>query len=704
MLNSMANSLINETSPYLLQHAQNPVNWYPWTPVALELAVKEDKPILLSIGYAACHWCHVMEHESFEDQATADIMNRHFICIKVDREERPDLDKIYQTAYQMLNQKPGGWPLNIFLSPEDHTPFFAGTYFPPGDRYGMPPFKIILERIIEHFKSHRTQLRQQNQQIKAAFDGMTGNKIASKAILLTPEPIERAAIALQDSFDSVHGGFGGAPKFPHPTKLERCIRYAYFCDDENTASQLLEMCRFTLDKMSEGGLNDHVGGGFYRYSTDVFWMIPHFEKMLYDNAQLIPLYLDAARVCGETQMNEVADQTCAWVCREMQSTDGGFFSSLDADSEAQEGRFYVWQTEEIQGLVSPLQWKLLQSRYGLRGKRNFEGGWHLHAKKSIRSIAEDYGLDEEKAGAEIRQSLELLHDSRSKRIRPGLDDKILTSWNGMMIAAMAKAADVLGKIEYIQSAEQSLTFIRNHLWDGKRLKATAREGKSQLNAYLDDYVLLATGIFELLKVRWSADDMQMLMQLLESVLEHFEDSENGGFFFTSDDHEHLLSRIKPGSDDAIPSGNGIAAQLLIQLGHLVGEQRYLDAAEITLRAMWQDINNYPIGHGSLLSALESFLYPPEIVILRGEANKLERWRGLARQYIRPNLIVLAIPADAEDLPAFLASKVAPDDGVMAYPCRGTACHPAITDIDEFRDYIEQETARDNNPERGRDVI
>ncbi len=696
MLNSMANSLINETSPYLLQHAQNPVNWYPWTTHALELAQKQDKPILLSIGYAACHWCHVMEHESFEDQATADIMNRHFVCIKVDREERPDLDKIYQTAYQLLNQKPGGWPLNMFLSPEDHTPFFGGTYFPPDNRYGMPPFKIILERIIEYFQKHRTQLRQQNQQIQAAFDDMTENKIANKAISLTHEPLKRAAMALKDTFDSVHGGFGGAPKFPHPTNLERCIRYAYFCEDENTASQLLEMCRFTLVKMSEGGLNDHVGGGFYRYSTDEFWMIPHFEKMLYDNAQLIPLYLDAARACSLPHMYEVADQTCKWVCREMQSTDGGYFSSLDADSEGEEGRFYVWQNEELQDLVSPMQWKLLQSRYGLQGKPNFEGSWHLHAQKSIQSVAEEHGLDEETTRLEIRQSLELLHVSRSKRVRPGLDDKVLTSWNGMMIAAMARAGDILGVVEYIHSAEQSLTFVRKHLWDGKRLKATAREGKSQLNAYLDDYVLLASGIFELLKVRWSADDMHMLMQLIDSVIEHFEDSENGGFFFTSDDHEQLLTRIKPGSDDAIPSGNGIIAQLLTQLGHLLGDQRYLDTAEKTLRAMWQDINNYPIGHGSLLSALESVLYPPEIIILRGKVDELENWRSLTRKYIHPNLLILAIPDDAEKLPAYLASKVAPDYGILAYPCRGTACHPAISDIDEFRDYIAQPGTRVNN--------
>lgn len=700
----MANSLINETSPYLLQHAQNPVNWHPWTSVALELALKEDKPILLSIGYAACHWCHVMERESFEDQATADIMNRHFVCIKVDREERPDLDKIYQTAYQMLNQKPGGWPLNIFLSPEDHTPFFAGTYFPADERYGMPPFKIILERIIDYFQNHRTQLRQQNQQIQAAFDAVAGNKNANKAISLTHEPLERAAIALKDGFDSVHGGFGGAPKFPHPTNLERCIRYAYFCDDKNTASQLLEMCRFTLDRMSEGGLYDHVGGGFYRYSTDEFWMIPHFEKMLYDNAQLIPLYLEAASLCGATQIYEVADHSCAWVCREMQSSDGGYFSSLDADSEGEEGRFYVWQNKEIHSLVSPLQWKLLQSRYGLGDKPNFEDSWHLHAQKSIQSIAEKYGLDEETARVEIRQSLELLHDRRSKRIRPGLDDKVLTSWNGMMIAAMAQAGDILGKLEYIHSAEQSLIFIRKHLWDGKRLKVTAREGKSQLNAYLDDYVLLASGIFELLKIRWSADDMQMLIQLLDSVLEHFEDGENGGFFFTSDDHEQLLSRIKPDADDAIPSGNGIIAQLLIKMGYLLGEQRYLGAAEKTLRAMWQDINNYPIGHGSLLSALESFLYPPEIVILRGEENRLEGWRNLARQYMRPDLIVLAIPADAENLPVSLASKAAPDDGILAYPCRGTACYPAISDIDEFSDYFEQQTASKNKPDWGKDVV
>ncbi len=683
----MTNSLINETSPYLLQHAKNPVNWHPWTQKSLALAVEEDKPLLLSIGYAACHWCHVMEHESFEDQATADIMNRHFICIKVDREERPDLDKIYQTAYQMLNQRPGGWPLNMFLSPEDQLPFFGGTYFPPDARHGMPPFKVVLKRIADHFQQHREELQQHKQQMMAAFANIAQNKPSSGTVSLVDEPLERAASTLQETFDPVHGGFGGAPKFPHPSNLERCLRHASFCDDKDTAAQLLEICRFTLIRMSEGGLNDHVGGGFFRYSTDALWMIPHFEKMLYDNAQLIPLYLDAATSCDAPEMLTIADNTCAWVSREMQSTEGGYYSSLDADSEGVEGLFYTWQTDQIQKLVSPLQWKLLQSRYKLSGKANFEGQWHFHAQKTLQTVAKENGLDEAVVEKEIAQAQKLLLRARTSRIRPGLDDKILTAWNGMMIGAMARAGDALSKPEYIHSAERSLAFIRKHLWDGHRLKVTARNGKSQLNAYLDDYVLLASGIIELLKVRWSTNDMQMLILLIESMLEHFEDKEYGGFFFTSNDHEQLLTRLKPDADDAIPSGNGVAAQILLIVGHVIGKQRYLDAAEKTLRVLWNNINRYPVGHGSLLSALEACLHPPEIIILRGEKSLLEPWRELAKQYTHPDRVVLSIPSDTEQLPQLLSSKKVPDDGVLAYPCRGTSCLPPVSDIEDFRKYL-----------------
>ncbi|MDX2478635.1 MAG: thioredoxin domain-containing protein [Gammaproteobacteria bacterium] len=684
----MKNSLINETSPYLLQHADNPVHWQPWTPQALETARKEDKPILLSIGYAACHWCHVMEHESFEDEATADIMNHHFVCIKVDREERPDLDKIYQTAYQMLNQKGGGWPLNLFLSPENHYPFFAGTYFPPDARYGMPPFKVVLQRVADHFRNHRDELRQQNERMQQAFNDMVDQNNSGKKIIFNRTPLDQAASALINSFDSMHGGFGGAPKFPHPTNLQRCLRHAQLSNDSDAAKKLLEMCCFTLTRMSEGGLNDHVGGGFYRYSTDELWMIPHFEKMLYDNAQLIPLYIEAGMLCGTPAMLDVADRTCAWICSEMQSSEGGFYSSLDADSEGVEGRYYVWQNEEIIDLVSPLQWKLLRSRYGLEGKPNFEGSWHLHAIKTVTEVALEYELDQRTASLEIEQALALLQSARAKRIWPGLDDKILTAWNGMMIGAMSLAGDILEKTEYIQSAEQSLDFLRTHLWDGKRLKVTARNGKSQLNAYLDDYVLLASGVLQLLRVRWSSDDMRLLIQLLDCVLEHFEDRENGGFFFTSDDHEKLMTRMKPAEDDAIPSGNGIAASLLLNIGHLTGERKYLDAAEKTLTAFWNDISGYPLGHGSLLSALETFLQPPEVIILRGDTALLEKWRALAKHNIQPDRLVLAIPSEAEHLPGLLASKSAPAEGVLAYPCTGTICLPAISDIDEFTQYLQ----------------
>ncbi len=685
----MSNALSNETSPYLLQHAENPVNWIPWSEESLSLARREDKPVLLSIGYAACHWCHVMERESFEDPATAEIMNRYFICIKVDREERPDLDQVYQSAYQMLNQKPGGWPLNMFLNPSDQIPFFGGTYFPPEARYGMPAFKEILRRIHTHFHEHRDGLQQLKQQMTAAFADMAESNASSTSVRLNDAPLERAALSLLKSIDSIHGGFGSAPKFPHPTNLERCIRHAYFCKGTETAEKLLAAIKLTLNKMSEGGLNDHIGGGFYRYSTDEQWMIPHFEKMLYDNAQLIPLYLDAAALCNEPVMLNTAGQTCDWVIREMQSDDGGYYSSLDADSEGVEGLFYIWQPDQIKGLVSPLQWKLLKSRYRLSGKPNFEGQWHLHASQSTAAVANTNGIDLEAAEREIRQALAILLEARNTRIRPGLDDKILTAWNGMMTGAMAQAGYALEKAEYVQSAENSLAFIRKHLWDGNRLKVTSRKGKSQLNAYLDDYALLATGIFELLKVRWSSIDMKMILSLIDCLLDHFEDTENGGFYFTSNDHEQLITRMKPDTDDAIPSGNGIVAQLLITIGHITGEPRYIRAAEKTLHAMWHHISRYPAAHGSLLTALEKYLYPAEIIILRGETSLIADWKKMTMGNCIPDRVVLAIPSSAEQLPGLLAAKTAPEKGVLAYPCRGTNCQAPISEINEFKKYLSE---------------
>jgi hypothetical protein len=690
-MDAKTNSLIEETSPYLLQHAHNPVDWHAWKQPALDKARELDRPILLSIGYAACHWCHVMEHESFEDPATATVMNDHFVCIKVDREERPDLDKIYQTAHQMLTGRPGGWPLNMFLMPDDHVPFFGGTYFPHQPRYGMPAFTDLLGKVAAYYHDHKAELKQQNRSLQDAFKRIALNKQGGQHHALNDRPVRKAEQDLLQAYDPVYGGFGGAPKFPHPTNLERCLRSAFQQPAGGIAEQLADSIRHSLTIMSAGGFNDQVGGGFYRYSVDEYWMIPHFEKMLYDNAQLIELYVDAGLAFADRDLLTTAQRTCDWVMREMQAPQGGYYSSLDADSEGEEGRFYVWSREELRGLLDDNQWQLMSLRYGLDGKANFEGRWHLHARKPLDETAALAGIPEAQARTMLLAAHTRLLEERNTRVWPGQDDKILTAWNGLMIHAMAHCGRMLDQPDYIQSADQALAFIREHLWDGERLLATYRDGQSQLNAYLDDYVLLATGILELLQVRWSDADAEMLQALMAAILDHFEDSGHGGFFFTSDDHEKLLQRLKPDSDDAIPSGNGIAAQLLIRLGHLFGEQRFLDAAERTLKCLWQNLSHNPSAHGSLLTALDLWLQPPEILIIRGSPDKTAAWQQQAISGYAPDRLVFSIPPGARKLPGVLADKRPQDGEVIAYPCRGTSCLAPVTELELWSEYLKRDS-------------
>jgi uncharacterized protein YyaL (SSP411 family) len=684
------NSLADETSPYLLQHARNPVDWHAWKPAALNKAREMDKPILLSIGYAACHWCHVMEHESFEDPATAQIMNEHFICIKVDREERPDLDKIYQTAHQMLTGRPGGWPLNMFLMPDDHMPFFGGTYFPDKPRYGMPAFAELLERVASYYHNNRPELEQQNRSLVDAFSRISRSKQDGRHHDLDHAPVDKALLELRNSYDPVYGGFGAAPKFPHPTNLERCLRSSIDRDKDNKEITLAEIVHHTLSTMSNGGVNDQVNGGFYRYSVDEYWMIPHFEKMLYDNAQLIPLYVDAGIAFNDDALLATANRTCGWVMNEMQSPEGGYYSSLDADSEGEEGRYYVWTTGQLRTLLDDHQWQIAEMRYGLNGEANFEGRWHLHVHQPIADIAATLSIDSDSVARVLDTVKDVLRQDRSGRVRPGLDDKILTSWNGMMIHAMAHCGRLLGRQDCIDSAQRALDFLDNKLWDGERLLATYRDGQSQLNAYLDDYVHLATGILELLQVRWSDEQAEMLVAIMDTVLKHFEDEEHGGFFFTSDDHEKLLQRIKPDADDAIPSGNGIAVQLLIRLGHLFGNQRYLASAERALSCLWDNMNNYAAAHGALLTALDLWLAPPEILVIRGQGQEAESWKSLAVKRYAPDRMVFTIPVSAAVLPGLLSGKQ-PGDGIIAYPCKGTSCLPPVSTYTGWQAYLSTAT-------------
>ena len=672
------NGLAEATSPYLQQHARNPVDWWPWCEEALELARRQDRPILLSIGYSACHWCHVMAHESFEDPKTAEVMNRLFVNIKVDREERPDLDKIYQTAHQLLANRPGGWPLTVFLTPDDQQPFFAGTYFPNEQRQGLPAFTQLLERVEAAYREQGDAIRKQNRSLMDALSRLapeTSGEVPDGASL------EAARSQLAASFDAARGGFGQAPKFPHPTNLELLLRHAAGSKAKGEPDrEASHMATFTLERMIRGGLNDQLGGGFCRYSVDDDWMIPHFEKMLYDNGPLLALCCDAWQITGDPMFRDAAVATADWVVREMQSPEGGYYSTLDADSEGEEGRFYVWDREEIESLLTDEEYGPLAAVFGLDRAPNFEGEWHLHGYRTQREVAKELGRSEEQVAVLLGSARKKLFTVREGRVRPGRDEKVLTAWNGLMIKGMARAARVLDRSDYLASAERALDFIRGTLWRNGRLLATYKDGKAHLNAYLDDYAYLIDALLELLQTRWRRPDLDLALELAEVLLDRFADAEGGGFFFTSNDHERLIHRPKPLGDESVPSGNGVAARVLQRLGHLTGEPRYLEAARGTLSSAAEHIGRVPYAHASLLAALDEHLTPPETLIIRGDGNELMRWAGVAQRTYAPRRLVLAIPAEEQGLPGTLdAMKTGP--GVRAYRCLGTRCEAPLEDIE-----------------------
>jgi uncharacterized protein YyaL (SSP411 family) len=675
-----ANRLKSETSAYLRQHAHNPVDWYPWGPEALERARREGKPILLSIGYAACHWCHVMAHESFEHPATAALMNELYVNIKVDREERPDLDRLYQLAQQMLNGRGGGWPLTMFLLHDDQRPFFGGTYFPRERRYGLPSFSELLQHVSAYYHSHLDELRAPAAQVVSALNDLNPAPLAAQD--LSAEPLELGRARLERGFDAHHGGFGGAPKFPHVPGLARLLRDWHASARATSPDlQALYMATLTLTRMAEGGLFDQLGGGFSRYSVDERWEIPHFEKMLYDNAQLLGVYAEAAAATGERLFIETARRTADWMLSELRSAQGGaFYSSLDADSQGHEGKFYVWQAAEIQAALTPSEWNLYAARFGVDAAPNFEGQWHLTVRASREALAERFHLTVDEVDALLENARAKLLQQRATRVRPGLDDKVLTSWNALAIGGLATAARLLDRSDYEQAATAALSYLRQVHWRDGRLLATSAHGQAHLPGYLDDYAFLLDAILELQSVRFRAEELQWAVQLADGLLEHFEDRRDGGFFFTADDHESLISRPKSFGDEAIPAGNAIAARSLLRLGFLLAESRYLDAAERTLRAAWPALLKYPEGHAATLQALEDTLYAPQIVVLRGPAAVIEPWRRRLSPVFDPRRWVLAVPGGTKDLPPALASKSAADSGA-AYVCRGTSCSAALTSLE-----------------------
>lgn len=676
------NRLAGETSPYLLQHADNPVDWHPWGPEALARAEREDKPVLLSIGYSACHWCHVMAHESFEHAPTAELMNRLFVNIKVDREERPDLDRIYQAALQMLSRRTGGWPLTMFLAPDTRVPFFGGTYFPREPRYGMPAFGDVLQRVSDFYHQQRDALEAQNAELMQAF-GTLGARAADAG---APEAsvLDMARHQLEHGFDPHHGGFGGAPKFPHPPNLTRLLRHhAEAIRHGHGDDQALHMALFSLEKMALGGIYDQIGGGFCRYAVDGQWTIPHFEKMLYDNAQLLPLYADAFLLDANPLYQRIAIETADWVMREMQAPDGGYYSSLDADSEGEEGRFYVWTPDEIRALLDPDDYRLFARAFGLDQAANFEQRWHLRVTTAIGTLAREFDLEQDEARRRIDQARNVLFRERERRVRPGRDDKILTSWNALMIRGMMIAARALDRDSLRVSAQRAIDFIRKQLWRDGRLLASCRDGRAHLPAYLDDHAFLLDGLIEALQTHWRDADLVFALELADALLERFEDPDQGGFFFTAHDHEMLIHRPKPYGDDALPSGNGIAARALIRLGHLLGESRFIEAGARTLRGAWRQIAAVPYAHNTLLDALAEHLRPPQIIVLRGDETMFDAWLALCREGYHPDRIAVAIPGTGASLPGLLGERRAPAAGTLAYVCSGTSCQAPVDTLAEL---------------------
>ncbi len=676
------NRLSKETSPYLLQHADNPVDWYPWGDEALNKARAENRPILLSVGYSACHWCHVMAHESFEDRETAALMNRLFVNIKVDREERPDLDRIYQTAHQLIVQRPGGWPLTMFLTPEDHLPFFGGTYFPGSAGLGLPAFTDILERVAHYYQDNQFDIRQHGRQLLEVFEQLEpGDPVDASSLHRGPLDSFRASIG--KDFDSESGGFGGAPKFPQSGLLEQLLRRwrdTAFTDSPDTDA--LYMCALTLQRMYEGGIYDHLGGGFCRYSVDGQWQIPHFEKMLYDNGPLLALYARLWQISADDIYRTVADETADWVLREMRSPQGAFYAALDADSEGEEGRFYAWTPDEIRDLLPDEEYEPFAARYGLDRQANFEDRWHLVIARSLEDISQSQTISQAATGKLIREARGKLLAARNERVRPGLDDKVLTSWNALMVRGLAIAARVLGRQDLASAATQCVDFIRGHLTEPKRLLACHAGGQSRFEAYLDDYACLLDAVVELLQTRWDSGQLEFACWIADCLLENFHDTSGGGFWFTSANHEQLVHRNKPMSDDAMPSGNAVAALALGRLGYLLGNRHYLDAAESVLRAGWSAMEEFPRGHASLLIALDEYLSPPEIVVIMGNAEALEEWSAAANAVYAPRRLVFAIPDSQTDLPGALATRI-PATTTVAYICRGTTCDAPVMQLADF---------------------
>jgi uncharacterized protein YyaL (SSP411 family) len=673
-----ANRLINEQSPYLRQHAHNPVDWYPWGAEALARAKAEGKPILLSIGYSACHWCHVMERESFENEAIARLMNENFVSIKVDREERPDLDQIYMDAVQMITGR-GGWPLTMFLTP-DAKPFFGGTYWPPEDRQGMPGFPKVLAAVANAYRTGAHEVSHNVEKLSAALGALSdyappnGEMRRDQAVV--------AARALAGAYDSVNGGIGGAPKFPNTFVFSLFLRVFYGAGDEAMG----DIVRHTLKKMARGGIYDQVGGGFHRYSVDERWLVPHFEKMLYDNAQLAVLYADAGRALNEPEFLDISRDILAYVLREMTSPEGGFYSSQDADSEGVEGKFFVWKPEQIERVLGVDLAELAERFYDLSFEGNFEGANIPHRTLEIADAARMFHKSETEIESDLRAIREKLFAARETRVHPGRDEKILTAWNAMMISALATGFRALHEPRFLDAARRAAEFVMEKMWDGRALKRSYKDGTARFNAYLEDYALLAGAMIDLYEASLDAGYLDHARKLAAIILERFLDRANGGFYFTSDDHETLITRSKAAFDGSTPSGNSAAAMTLLRLFDYTGEDRYRIEAERVLRLFREFIEKQPFGFSHMLEAVDLYHRGATEVVIVGEKTSPEfrEWiERLGLLYV-PNLAIFAADPSGVTPPGFLPEQVRGKNQVnamvTAYVCRDHACTSPITEF------------------------
>ena len=666
------NRLKKEKSDYLLQHADNPVDWYPWSDEAFLIAEQEDKPVMLSIGYSACHWCHVMAHESFEDDATAEIMNKNFINIKLDKEERPDLDKIYQMSQTIITGKTGGWPLTVFMTPKKF-PFFAGTYFPNTERHGLPSFKDILIRVNDFYIDQKRDIELQNIQIKNIFNNL--NKSKESKNIINDDLMEKVKNELLASMDKVHGGFGSAPKFPHINNLEFLIKTLKKQDKD-----VLDAINLTLSRMCCSGIFDHLKGGFFRYSVDELWMIPHFEKMLYDNGPMISILANAFRKTGNKMYLNKLSQTCDWLLAEMQSNDGGYYSTIDADSEGIEGKFYVWSDDDLNNILNKEEIDVFKKMFVVYDRPNFDGKYHLHVTKTN----ESYYLENIDIANKICKKL---LQKRDERIRPGTDKKVLVSWNALVIEGMINAYKVTENKDYLISARKSFDFIKNNMWQDDKLYACYHD-KACFNAYLDDYAFLSRACLEILKIEWDNSYFDFLIKITDVLINDFQDKENGGFYFTSDNHEELIYRPKSYMDESLPSGNSIAIGALMELYELTGLTKYIEAVENAINSAHDSLNRSNSSHSSLLLAATRTDSSKRLIIIRCEESNLSDNQNLINKldtlndniYFITNNITLKVDG---------LSDKKPQGNFTAYICQNNICLEPISSIEKLIEFMKK---------------